>query len=150
MSFERSIEKPVLMEILLTEAVMSQTRMTKQRAVILEVLRNVHSHPTADEIYGMVRKKLPRISLGTVYRNLELLTNAGEIMRLDRAGIQKHFDGNIMPHHHVRCKRCGRIGDVSLPAAIPAVNSVHAEDFTVHGMEVEFIGLCRECETNAA
>lgn len=127
-----------------------QTRMTKQRAVILEVLRNVHTHPTADEIYGMVRKKLPRISLGTVYRNLELLTNAGEILRLDRAGIQKHFDGNPIPHHHVRCKRCGRIGDVSLPAAIPAVSSAEAEDFTIHDMEVEFVGLCRGCETGAS
>lgn len=129
---------------------MSQTRMTKQRAVILEVLRSVHSHPTADEIYGMVRKKLPRISLGTVYRNLELLTNAGEITRLDRAGIQKHFDGNTMPHHHVRCKQCGKIGDIFPPAAVPAMSSIRSEDFTIHDMEVEFVGLCRDCEKKAS
>ena len=128
---------------------MSQTRMTKQRAVILEVLRGVHSHPTADEIYGMVREKLPRISLGTVYRNLELLTNAGEILRLDRAGVQKHFDGNIMPHQHVRCQSCGRIGDIIPPASVPAMDDAHAEDFTIHGVEVEFIGLCRKCEIEA-
>ena len=129
---------------------MSQTRMTKQRAVILEVLRSVHSHPTADEIYGMVREKLPRISLGTVYRNLELLTNTGEILRLDRAGIQKHFDGNTMPHYHVRCRRCGKIGDVSLPAAIPAMTNAQAKDFTIQEMEVEFMGLCRDCEGGTA
>ena len=129
---------------------MSQTRMTKQRAVILEVLRSIHSHPTADEIYGMVRKKLPRISLGTVYRNLELLTNAGEISRLDRAGIQKHFDGNTMPHHHVRCKECGKIGDIFPPAAFPSMSGVRSEDFTIHGMEVEFVGLCRDCEKKAS
>ena len=125
---------------------MSQTRMTKQRTVILEVLRSVHSHPTADEIYGMVREKLPRISLGTVYRNLELLTNAGEILRLDRAGIQKHFDGNLMPHQHVRCKQCGRIGDVIPPTSVPGLDDARAKDFTIHGVEVEFIGMCRDCE----
>ena len=120
--------------------------MTKQRAVILEVLRSVRSHPTADEIYGMVRKRLPRISLGTVYRNLELLANTGEILRLSRSGVQKHFDGNPMPHPHVRCKRCGRIGDVCLPVSIPVVDSAEAEDFSIHGVELEFIGLCRNCE----
>lgn len=124
--------------------------MTKQRTVILDVLRSVTSHPTADEIYGMVRKRLPRISLGTVYRNLELLTTTGEIMRLDRAGIRKHFDGNPMPHHHVRCKVCGRIGDVSPSAMLPSVEGVHARDFTIQDIEVEFVGVCRECEQKAS
>ena len=132
------------------EATMSQTRMTKQRAVILDVLRSVTSHPTADEIYGMVRKKLPRISLGTVYRNLELLTNTGEITRLDRAGIQKHFDGNPMPHHHVRCKMCGKIGDVVPPVALPSVEGAHAHDFTIQDVEVEFVGLCGACAESAS
>lgn len=132
------------------EANMSQTRMTKQRAVILEVLRSVHSHPTADEIYGMVRKRLPHISLGTVYRNLDLLTTAGEILRLDRAGIQKRFDGNAMPHQHVRCRDCGKIGDVFPPAALPALADATVSGFTIHGVEVEFVGLCRDCEKRAS
>lgn len=125
---------------------MAQTRMTKQRAIILEALRGVTSHPTADEIYGMVRKKLPHISLGTVYRNLELLTNSGEILRLDRAGVQKRFDGNTMPHQHVRCKICGRIGDAMGTASAPAITEVSASGFTIHDVEVEFIGVCDECE----
>jgi Fur family ferric uptake transcriptional regulator len=124
---------------------MTQTRMTKQRAIILEALRSVTSHPTADDVYRMVREKLPRISLGTVYRNLELLTGAGAILRLDRAGAQKRFDGNPMPHQHVRCRECGRIGDVFGDFLEPSIEGVSAPDFTVQGVEVEYIGTCREC-----
>lgn len=127
---------------------MSQTRMTKQRAIILEALRSVTSHPTADEIYGMVRQKLPRISLGTVYRNLDLLTNTGEILRLDRAGAQKHFDGNTKPHLHVRCKVCGRIGDTDGHVQTPSPNSVSAHGFVIEETEVEFIGICCDCAKN--
>lgn len=125
---------------------MTQTRMTKQRAVILEALRSVTTHPTADEIYGMVRKKLPRISLGTVYRNLELLTSMGEITRLDKAGAQKHFDGNPMPHMHVRCKICGRIGDACGTVPVPSTQHVSAPGFTIQYTEIEFIGVCADCE----
>ena len=124
---------------------MSQTRMTKQRAIILEALRSVCTHPTADEIYGMVRQKLPRISLGTVYRNLDLLTNTGEIIRLDRAGAQKHFDGNTKPHMHVRCKICGRIGDTDMCVQMPSPERVSAQGFTIEHTEVEFIGTCNDC-----
>ena len=63
-----------------------QTRMTRQRAVILEELRKVKTHPTADELYSIVRERLPRISLGTVYRNLDFLADTGEIRRLEAAG----------------------------------------------------------------
>jgi Fur family transcriptional regulator, ferric uptake regulator len=87
-------------------------RMTRQRQVILEQLREVCSHPTADEVYGMVRRRLPRISLGTVYRNLEMLVKAGLIRRLDMAGRQRRYDGNVEHHYHVRCSRCGCVGDV--------------------------------------
>lgn len=126
---------------------MSQTRMTKQRAVILEALRSVTSHPTADEIYGMVRKKLPRISLGTVYRNLDLLTSSGEIRRLDKAGVQKRFDGDMSPHHHVRCMVCGRVGDIHAPLRAPEAPQDAAPGFTIHDVEMEFIGVCHQCRT---
>lgn len=125
---------------------MSQTRMTRQRALILEALRSVSSHPTADEIYGMVREKMPRISLGTVYRNLDLLTHSGEITCLDRAGTQKHFDGNTRPHHHVRCKECGRIGDIFTVPEMPSFEGVRAGGFIIDRMDVEFSGLCEQCE----
>lgn len=124
---------------------MSQTRMTKQRAVILETLRSVRSHPTADEIYGLVRKKMPRISLGTVYRNLDLLTASGEIRRLERAGVQKRFDGDLTPHQHVRCESCGSVGDVFPPLPLPDASSIKLPGFYIKKTEVEFIGLCPNC-----
>lgn len=123
---------------------MSQTRMTKQRAVILETLRAVTTHPTADEIYGMVREKMPRISLGTVYRNLDLLASSGEIKCLNRAGVQKRFDGDISHHLHVRCSSCGKVADIFSPIVLPDA-SPSIPGFSITNMEVAFIGVCDEC-----
>lgn len=122
---------------------MSQTRMTRQRMLILDVLRGTTTHPTADELYGMVRTKMPRISLGTVYRNLDLLANSGEIQCLD--GAQKHFDGDTRPHCHVHCKHCGRIGDVYATPAFPPFDEVASGGFTIEQMEVKFTGVCESC-----
>lgn len=127
---------------------MQTTRMTKQRALILEELRNTTSHPTADEIYSMVRARLPHISLGTVYRNLELLAESDQVLKLEYAGFQKRFDGNTMPHAHVRCERCGKVADVmgAVPhAEIPAGIDV-PPGFKVTSARVEFFGLCKECQ----
>ena len=125
----------------------SPTRTTKQRTVILETLRGLRSHPTADEIYHLVREKLPKISLGTVYRNLELLANAGEILRLERAGSQKRFDGNSMPHQHARCRKCGRIVDVDPPLVmhIPELPADTVPGFHMESVEVELVGRCDRC-----
>lgn len=122
-----------------------QTRMTRQRLVILEELQRVQTHPTADELYGMVRRRLPRISLGTVYRNLDLLAEAGDILKLESAGSQKRFDGNVAPHQHVRCIRCGRVGDVPEPVRVPDFSAVRAPGFIVLSGRVEFEGVCEVC-----
>ena len=125
-----------------------QTRMTKQRKVILEELRKLHSHPTADELYDIVRQRLPRISLGTVYRNLDVLAETGEILKLESAGSQKRFDGNNMPHAHIRCIRCGRVGDVmNYNVSVPA-DEAEAHGFSITGTRVEFEGVCHHCETS--
>lgn len=125
---------------------MAQNRMTKQRTVILEMLRSVHTHPTADELYSMVREKLPKVSLGTVYRNLDLLIAQGEIAKIDKAGTQKRFDGNPRPHFHVRCQMCGKIGDIFDPVSVPSVSGLEIEGFSVLNAEVEFNGICSECQ----
>ncbi|PKN21112.1 MAG: transcriptional repressor, partial [Deltaproteobacteria bacterium HGW-Deltaproteobacteria-3] len=77
-------------------------RITKQRQIILDELCSVTSHPTADVLYQMVRKRLPKISLGTVYRNLEIMSECGIIQKLDIGGTQKRFDGAPHIHYHVR------------------------------------------------
>ncbi len=120
--------------------------MTRQRQIILEELRTVDSHPSADEVYEMVRKRLPRISLGTVYRNLEILSELGEIQKLELGGDLKRFDRKPNKHYHIRCMNCGRVDD----APIAPLNQVEDElygttVFTIIGHRLEFEGLCPQC-----
>ncbi|MBE5039050.1 Fur family transcriptional regulator [Ructibacterium gallinarum] len=91
------------------------TKNSKQRSAILLLLQNTKRHPTADWIYAEVRKELPNISLGTVYRNLAYLTEQGLIQRLDVGEGMDRFDGNVAPHYHLFCEHCKRLLDLDLP-----------------------------------
>lgn len=122
-----------------------QARMTRQRVVILDELRKVRTHPTADELYSMVRERIPRISLGTVYRNLDFLAESGEILKLEAAGSTRRFDGCVEPHQHIRCTICGKVGDVEPFVTVPNVDNVSAPGFKVIAARMEFEGLCAEC-----
>ena len=93
----------------------SQRRKTRQRQVILEELQAVTSHPTAVELYQLVRRRLPRVSLGTVYRNLDLLARMGLIEKKEHSGGEARFDANTAQHDHLRCVRCGRVDDLPTP-----------------------------------
>jgi Fur family ferric uptake transcriptional regulator len=121
-------------------------RNTRQREVILEELRKLRSHPTAVGLYEIVRRRLPRISLGTVYRNLELLAGMGEIQRLHRGGSQARFDGNIYRHDHVRCVGCGRVDDFSgAPLDLAQVRSNDFSGYELLDYRLEFVGICPCC-----
>jgi Fur family ferric uptake transcriptional regulator len=121
-------------------------RNTRQRQVILEELKKLKSHPTADELYEIVRKILPRVSLGTIYRNLELLANEGLIQKLDHAGGRSRFDGNPHNHYHVRCLRCGRVDDVMAEPLRSVDRLGHGiEGYKIVGHRLEYIGVCRRC-----
>lgn len=85
-------------------------RVTSQRELILNYLKNTKSHPSADTVYQEVRKILPRISLGTVYRNLEYLKNKGQIVELK--GKVKRYDADLSDHHHFICDQCQNIFDI--------------------------------------
>ena len=89
-------------------------RMTYQRHLILQELVKTKTHPSADEIYTNVRQILPRISLGTVYRNLEVLAQLGYIQKIEFAGNQKRFDGNPENHFHIVCIFCQRVDDIPM------------------------------------
>ncbi|MDR2574473.1 MAG: transcriptional repressor [Desulfovibrio sp.] len=120
--------------------------MTRQRFVVLEELRKIDTHPTADELYAIVRKRLPRISLGTVYRNLEYLVAVGEISRLESAGSSMRFDGTASKHQHVRCVRCGRIADFVYSLVVPPLREMKVEGFDeIVDARVEFDGVCSQC-----
>ncbi|MDR3357663.1 MAG: transcriptional repressor [Desulfovibrio sp.] len=124
--------------------------MTRQRSVILEELRKVDTHPTADDLYNIVRMRLPHISLGTVYRNLEYLVASGEIARLESAGSSMRFDGDVSGHQHVRCVHCGRVADLVYPPAVPALHGIRVEGFDkIVGVRVEFDGVCERCAPRA-
>ena len=122
-------------------------RMTKQRRVILEELCSVTTHPTADDMYEMVRKHLPNISLGTVYRNLEILSESGVIQKLDVSGSKKRFDGNVATHSHLRCKGCGRVEDVDFEPEADLVSAVAPfTDYQILKHRLEFVGMCPDCQ----
>lgn len=121
-------------------------RMTHQRQVILEEIRKVNTHPTADEVYDMVRKRLPRISLGTVYRNLEILSTRGLIQKVGPLSSQMRFDGNTKSHYHIRCNCCGRVEDAPIESMDDIENAVrNVSDYSIIGHRLEFIGICPEC-----
>ena len=121
-------------------------RMTRQRRVILEELRKVDTHPSADEIYEIVRKRLPRISLGTVYRNLEILSESGDIQKLEPGCSLKRFDGNPSEHCHIRCVHCDRIADAPMiPDLEIDLGRVNSTEFEIIGHRVEFLGVCPIC-----
>jgi Fe2+ or Zn2+ uptake regulation protein len=124
-------------------------RMTRQRRVILEELRKSMHHPSADEIYEVVRKRIPRISLGTVYRNLEVLSELGEIKKLEFGGTIKRFDGDPEDHYHIRCNLCDRVDNVPMPHLENIETRINLEtDYRIIGHRLEFFGLCPECARN--
>ena len=121
-------------------------RNTRQRRVILEELKRLKTHPTADEIYELVRERIPRISLGTVYRNLELLVDNEVIQKLEHVDGRSRFDGNPENHYHVRCLRCGRVNDIKAER-IKAIERVARKirGYDIKGHKLEFIGICPRC-----
>ncbi|MFP4355983.1 MAG: transcriptional repressor [Phycisphaerae bacterium] len=121
-------------------------RSSPQRDLILQVLKQRKDHPTAEQIHQAVRRQRPRISLATVYRNLDLLAELGQIRRIAAAGTEMRFDACCQPHFHVRCRSCGKLGDVDIPAPKNLTDrAAKASSFQVDGFQLEFTGLCGEC-----
>lgn len=122
-------------------------RYSRQRQAIHEVVGAREDHPTADDVFEVVRQQLPKISLGTVYRNLEFLASAGAIQRLDTTGSQRRYDRETRPHCHIRCERCGRVDDVDgMEDCLPFEEVKTRTDYRVTGAQMVFIGLCPKCK----
>ena len=121
-------------------------RNTRQRQVILDALRVMHTHPTAVELHEVARRRLPKLSLATVYRNLKSLVADGTVRRLDFDGAQTRFDADTVPHHHVHCVRCGRVDDVHGPQIhLPEAILRNANGYHVIGHRLGFSGICPGC-----
>jgi len=126
-------------------------RNTRQRQVILEELQKVKTHPTAAGVYEAVRQRIPKISLGTVYRNLDVLARMGLVQKLTLGGEEAHFDGDVTAHHHIRCTRCGRIDDIyGPPLDLSGGASNDFVGYEVLGYHLEYIGACPECKGDAS
>jgi len=121
-------------------------RQTKQRDTILEILRSTHCHPTADWVYEQARKVIPNISLGTVYRNLNVLAEQKQVFRIEHNHVNR-FDGFTENHYHFVCTECGTVCDVSVPIDTSLNRKVaRSTGCSVSTHKAMFYGLCGECK----
>ena len=122
-------------------------RDTKQREAILNVLRGADSHPTADWVYDEVRKVIPNISKGTIYRNLKILREDRKISELNLSGTVSRYEGKQENHYHFRCEKCGMVFDLEEPVNKQLDERISKRTgFKVSYHQLEFRGLCKDCQ----
>lgn len=124
---------------------MQATKRSHQRETILKALKNTKSHPTASAVYETVRQEIPNISLGTVYRNLAMLSESGQILKLDLGTGSEHFDGDTSLHYHIVCTKCNRISDIF--EHITTLDGFAQKHFkgNISGHSLVFFGECENC-----
>ncbi len=122
-------------------------RNTKQREIILKEIKKLYSHPTAEEIFEIVKKKFPEIGLATVYRNLDYLVRTGQIKQLNSILGAKRYDGCVDKHCHLICKECNTIIDLFDVKNIQ-IQSKELEklDFDFDPFSAEMFGICKNCK----
>ena len=122
-----------------------RTRETRQRRVVYETVKGTMSHPTADWIFDQVRTTLPKISLGTVYRNLSVLKDEGMVREIYGMDRRAHYDANTSPHAHFICKECGTIADVHSTPDFDWRSLKELVGCEVSEQRTEFVGVCSAC-----
>lgn len=122
------------------------TKHSKQREEILGYLSTRKDHPTADAVYTAIRHSIPNISLGTVYRNLTLLADTGQILRLRVGDGVDHFDYDTSPHYHFICTQCGGVSDLTMDSIDFIEDTAGANfDGKINGHVTYFYGICGQC-----
>ena len=127
---------------------MAALKYSRQRESIKHYLMSTREHPTADTVYMHVKKDFPNISLGTGYRNLNLLTDIGEAIKISTPDGGDRFDGRVEPHNHFLCTKCGRLLDLDLDMhSIEEANRMAAENFDgiITSSSTLFYGECSDC-----
>ncbi|MFQ5536066.1 MAG: Fur family transcriptional regulator [Gemmatimonadota bacterium] len=137
--------------VLRTALERSGHRFTEQRAAVFRYLSSTDVHPTADEVFLSVRRELPGISLATVYKSLETLVGCGLAKKLEYSDGSARYDGRLDPHHHARCRSCGRVVDIdgNLDATQVERLRSRADGFHVTGYRLELTGYCSSCASEA-
>lgn len=122
---------------------------SRQRESIKNFLVTRYDHPTAETIYDNIRLEFPKISLGTVYRNLALLTELGEIGKISTGTGPDRFDGNTAPHYHFFCRKCGGVSDLAMES-IDHINTIAGAHFDgrIEGHVTHFYGICPACKAD--
>ena len=123
-------------------------RLTRQRKIILEELNKLKTHPTASDLYILVRKRIPNISLGTVYRNLEILSKEGKISKISCDSFSR-FDGDLKRHEHFICKKCQKVFDYGKSIKIHFDKDLFEKEtgFKVLTYKIDICGLCKNCRS---
>jgi Fe2+ or Zn2+ uptake regulation protein len=124
-------------------------RATRQLAAIYDVLVAARDHPTAEQVFRRVRDTLPRLSLGTVYRNLDKLREQGRLRVVRLASGEAHYDAIVAAHDHFVCERCHAVLDLDVATPPPAVRQLRADGCVVHWHTTALYGLCSECAADA-
>ncbi|MFA6566893.1 MAG: transcriptional repressor [Victivallales bacterium] len=122
--------------------------LTTQRKTIIEELKKLKTHPTADQFYELLRKKTPKISVASVYRNLEVLSSLGMIAKLETSGARNRFDGDTSVHYHLKCSKCGGFVDFvpeGSESLAKSLDKIKGLNMNIDNFNIVFTGLCGKC-----
>lgn len=122
-------------------------RFSKQRQAVLDVVRELKTHPEAETVYKHAKEIIPNISLGTVYRNLNQLVDMGQISVLKDKGLVR-YDGNMEDHDHFHCNTCGSWYDVDVLDEVMITAFARTQNFRIDTINLEMTGICETCLSN--
>ena len=115
------------------------------------MLKQTDTHPTVDWIYGKLKKEFPKLSLGTVYRNLSILVEQGLVKKIHSGSTFDRFEANAAPHYHLICERCGNIQDFGMPVYGDLNKRANQlTEFLIQRHRIEFFGICAKCRKKRA
>jgi Fe2+ or Zn2+ uptake regulation protein len=148
---DKAIKSVIIIIIMITNRGAMTTkrparRGSKQKSVVLNTVKYLCNHPTARDVFFRAKKEIPNLSFSTVYRNLGILVDEGELITVAGTGAELHYDHVQENHCHVQCRICGKVRDIEVPAVdYRGIRPSNSSGFTVDGVCVTFTGTCREC-----
>ncbi|MEG2413387.1 MAG: transcriptional repressor [Clostridia bacterium] len=125
-----------------------KTNFSSRRQAVIDVLKSTKEHPSAESVYDECKKVIPSISLGTVYRNLALLEEQGDIIKVATVNGKDRYDADLSPHNHIVCRSCGKVSDASLSDALKSVLDKEEKVNHYTGYNITFFANCENCRNN--
>lgn len=121
-----------------------ERRNTVQKQLVLDAVRSLKNHPTAEEVYMLISKDHPSVSKGTVYRNLNILSCEKQILKIEIPNGPDHFDHTLNKHFHMNCINCKKVEDVSMDE-MDMSNLIHDNGHLIMDYDIIFKGICCNC-----